>query len=240
MKVKPNCISCAGVCLLVSSLFLIGCGMEGDPGPTVSKEQKIEGKPEKARVEISMGAGELTIAGGAAKLMEGVFRHSEKLEAPEVTYDGTAASGRLVIKGKNKSISTGKIVNEWNLHLANGPTYDFSIEIGAGKGDVDLSSFDLRGLKLQVGAGELDVNLQGKYTKDVEVAIQGGVGEVHVKLPRRFGVEASMQGGIGSFKAPGLTKKGDFYYNEAYQDNKPAIRIKAQAGIGEIRLSMDE
>lgn len=241
MKVKRRFLSSATVFPLIVPLFLAGCGVVSDPGPVVTKEQSVEGKPEKARVEISIGTGELKVSGGATKLMEGVFRHSEGLGDPEISYDGTEASGRLVIKGKKRStMVTGNITNNWRVRLANGPAYDLAIEIGAGSGDVDLSSLDLRGLKLQVGAGQLDVNLDGKYTRNIDVDIQGGVGEMNVRLPKGFGVEASMQGGIGSFKAPGLTKRGESYYNEAYQDNKPAMRIKVQAGVGEIRLTTGE
>ena len=91
-----------------------------------------------------------------------------------------------------------------------------------------------------MGAGEMVLNVAGKYTRDVTVQVNGGVGEAKIRLPADMGAVVNATAGIGSVSAKGLTKRDGKYYNEAYVEGKPAIRLDVQGGIGDVVLSVGE
>ena len=95
-------------------------------------------------------------------------------------------------------------------------------------------------MEVQIGAGELLLNLAGRYTKDVTVQVNGGVGEARIRLPKSVGAIVDAKGGIGSISAQGLTQRDGKYYNDAYADGKPAVRMEVRGGVGEIKLSVEE
>ena len=53
-------------------------------------------------------------------------------------------------------------------------------------------------------------------------------------------VVAEAQGGIGSINVHGLTKKDGKYYNDAYAEGKPTLRLNVKGGVGEIEMRVVE
>lgn len=229
------------MCAAVGSFAVLGgCAFNIDPGPTLTETKEVDaGKVEAIRTEIKMGAGELRIEGGAAKLLEANFRYSENLGRPEVRYDNTGFRGQLSIESPKRTTS-GNVTNEWNLRMGPKAPIDIILHLGAGDSRMDLSTFPLRSVEVHMGAGRIELNLAGKYTRDVEVNVKGGVGQAIIKLPKEFGVKANAKGGIGSVRTTGLTHKGDDYFNDAYAEGKPAIRLDVKGGVGDIELRVVE
>ena len=225
--------------VIVALCLLGGCHMANITQEVRSSEKVIDGNAERVRVEIGMPAGELRVRPGATKLLSANFRYSEDIGEPVVQYDGTSGSGRLSVSTPRKNVK-GNLTNEWSLQLSDSPTYDFHISLGAGTGEVDLSKFTLRGVEVQVGAGKMDLDVSGVQKRDVDVKIQGGVGTASITLPKGMGVEVGVQKGIGGVQIKGLTKNGDRYYNEAYSDGKPVMRVSVQTGIGMVELQVAE
>jgi hypothetical protein len=204
-----------------------------------SREFDREGV-ERLRVELHMGAGELTVRGGAEKLARTDFTYNVDAWKPDVRYHGTAGSGELTIEqpGKNHS-SIGDTTYRWNLQLANDVPVDLIANFGAGESNMDLGSLDLRRVDVQMGVGELRMDLRGKPKHDYDVRIRGGVGQATVQLPRDVGIYASGRGGIGEIHTEGLRRQGDHWVNDAYDDAKVRIHVDVEGGIGEIRLIAD-
>ncbi|MBL8228463.1 MAG: hypothetical protein JNL98_08300 [Bryobacterales bacterium] len=229
---------------LLAMVWLSACHhTPTESGAVRTSEKAVEGNAEKVRLEVHQPVGELRIRPGATKLLNASFRYSEHLGEPEVTYEGTSGSGRLVVSKKRereKTITFGSMTNEWTLQLSDKPTYDVHLEMGAGSGEIDLSKFTLRGVSVQVGAGEVDLDVSGAQKRDVDVKIQGGVGAATVILPKAMGVEARVQKGIGGVEIKGLTKKGELYYNDAYAEGKPVMKLTVQTGVGLVELKVAE
>lgn len=228
----------AAVC---ASLMLAagGCVIVDNPGPVQHASEQVEDKnPEAVRAEIRMGAGELHVEGGSAKLLEADFRYSERIGKPVVRYDQTGFRGRLTIEPRAQTFSSGNIINEWRLRLGGKAPLDLHVQLGAGQGDLDLSRLPLRNLEVKMGAGELKLNLAGDYGRNVEAVVHGGVGEARITLPRTMGVVVDAKGGLGGINAYGFTKKGDRYYNQAYGEDKPHIRLEVRGGVGQISLRL--
>jgi hypothetical protein len=211
-----------------------------DTGPVETSGERIDpGAAESVRAEIRMGAGELHIEGGASNLMTGNFRYSERVGRPIVRYDVTGDHGRLLVESPKSSGSGAKTVNTWDLRMSQDMPLDVTVNLGAGESTLDMSQLQVRSVDVSMGAGEMTLNMSGKYKRDVNVQVNGGVGEARIRLPKDIGAEVRATGGIGSIDTRGLTKRDGKYYNDAYAEGKPAVRMEVQGGIGNITLSVE-
>ncbi len=219
-------------------LTTTACIME-DAGPTQTATDAIDlGKAETVHTEIHMGAGTLKLEGGAASLMTGSYRFSEKIGRPVARYDVTGASGRLTLNSPKGSSSKGNNVNEWDVRMSSEVPMDVTVALGAGESTLDASHIMLRSLEVDMGAGEMSLNVAGKYTKDVSMQVNGGVGEAKIRLPKDFGAVIEATAGIGSVNANGLTKRDGKYYNDAYAEDKPAIHMNVRGGVGDVTFTV--
>ena len=199
--------------------------------------------PENAksvRAHLVMKAGELKVSGAADELMEADFSYNIAKWKPQVNYDVSGDKGELSVKqgssGDNQLGSGAR--NEWDVRLNDEIPTDLTVEMGAGKSDLDLDSLTLTGVDLQMGAGKTTVDLTGDYGRGFDASIQGGVGQATVMLPSEVGVRAKAEGGIGKINTSGLTKDGNFYLNEAYGNSDVTLNVDVEGGVGEINLEV--
>jgi len=206
------------------------------------KSRSIQPQDAKSvRAHLVMGSGELNLSGGADALMEADFSYNVSEWKPEVNYDVKDYRGELSVEqGKSgKGVRPGGDArNEWDVSLNDEVPTDLRVEMGAGRSDLDLDDLTLTGLDLQMGAGETRVDLSGDYDRDFDASIQGGVGEATIMLPSKVGVRAKAEGGIGEINARGLTKEGNAYVNDAYQDSDVTLEVDVEGGVGEINLKV--
>jgi hypothetical protein len=202
--------------------------------------QTIDRKGAKAaRVIVHMPAGELIISGGAEQLMEADFSQGASWESPTVDYSVDDSTGELTINQQSSNHFMSNSDNVWKLKLDNELPIDLEIDMGAGKGDLNLSKLDLTRLQLNIGAGQVHVDLTGERGKDLQANIHGGVGEAIVRLPKNVGVLATVHGGLGSVDVHGLTEEGGKYVNAAYGKAPNTVHLTVEGGIGHIRLDQE-
>jgi hypothetical protein len=235
------------VVMMAATAVLAGaCGTQ--PGGTQQQVGKMQSESQSvalenaksARTQLKMGAGELTITGGADQLMEGEFSYNVADWKPKVNYDVSGDTGELVVKQGSAEGArlSGDARNEWNLRLNDEVPTDLVVQMGAGESDLDLDSLALTGVDLQMGAGKTTVDLTGDYAQSFDASIQGGVGEATVLLPSEVGVKAKAQGGLGKINAQGLKRVGDSYVNDAYGESDVNLSVEVQGGVGEINLEV--
>jgi hypothetical protein len=232
-----------GASLLLPSLALLGgCGPDWvPPGPERTETRSVElDNSEELRAELRMGAGELRVRGGAAKLMEARFVYNRLRMRPEVTYHNAAGGfrGHLVVE-EPSGVHGGTNRYEWDLAFNNEKPMDLEVHCGAGESHLDLGDLSLRRVNVEMGVGELHMDLRGAPKNDYAVSIRGGVGEATIYLPAGVGIEAEARGGIGDINTTGLEKRDGRYVNDALGHAKTTVRLNIQGGIGSIRLIAD-
>jgi hypothetical protein len=232
-----------GASLLLPSLALLGgCGRDWvPPGPERTETRSVElDNSEEVRAELRMGAGELRVRGGAAKLMEARFVYNRLRLRPEVTYHNAAGGfrGHLVVE-EPSGVHGGTNRYEWDLAFNNQKPMDLEVHCGAGESHLDLGDLSLRRVNVEMGVGELHMDLRGAPKNDYAVSIRGGVGEATIYLPAGVGIEAEARGGIGDINTTGLEKRDGRYVNDALGHAKTTVRLNIQGGIGSIRLIAD-
>jgi len=183
------------------------------------------------KVEVRMGAGELSLQGGADGLAEGEIEYN----VPEWKPTVTNSDGKLIIEqgpGQDHNLSwfPGKnndIVNNWDLKLGSAPM-DLSVSAGAYQGTLDLSGLHLRNLAISDGAA------------DTEVTFDEANPEVLDKFTYTTGASSVRLSGLGYANFKDLTFKGgagDYKLNfdgELQQD----ATVEISAGMSSIRIEI--
>jgi N-terminal domain of toast_rack, DUF2154 len=220
-----------------AALLAAGCApYERSHETSESRSVELAGA-ESARVEVNLGAGELWVEGGSARLLDGDFHYSLHAWRPEIKYDVSAGRGYLTVRQPPvHGFHTGNQQNRWDLHLNDRIPIELRANLGAGKGTFKLSGTDLRRLDVEIGAGELQIDLTGGWDHDFDAEIRGGVGEATVRLPHDVGVRIKATGGLGGINAQGLRHENGYYVNDAYGKSDVHLRLTVTGGIGQINL----
>jgi hypothetical protein len=239
-----------------------------ETGDMQTKTETIAlGGAEDVRVNVKMGAGELYIEPSAANsedLMEAEFTYNVASWEPQVSYEVNDDRGRLTIRQPNMDeFSMGSNLHyEWDLRFRDDAPLMLWIECGAGDSELDLGELNITRLDMKLGAGDtdvdfsgntslerlefdlgagnLDLDLTGDWEHDVDVNIQGGIGKTNLRLSKEIGVRIDTTQGMGEIETLGLQKRGGDYVNEAYEDAEEVIEITIQAGIGTIKMEVED
>jgi hypothetical protein len=164
---------------------------------------------------LKLGAGQITIRGGASHLFEGDFQFGPSYKKPRIDYKVSGGAGDLALTQDEKTPTFAHSENNWSLRFADDVPLELKIDLGAGKIDLQFRNMNLRKLYLNVGAGQVDIDLTGERKQDLYADIDGGVGEANIRLPKDVGVSVQASGGIGSIDTDGLEKENGNYVNEA-------------------------
>jgi len=192
-----------------------------------------------ARVQIEMGAGELSLQGGASGLMDATFRYNVDAWKPEIGYRESGAQGELLVAHQDVRLPVGdKLINEWDIQLSNSIPLDLVIHTGAGVSNLDLSNMSLSRLEIETGAGITTIDLTGYWDQNLNVSIRGGVGEITIRLPSETGVRVNMDTALVSVTANNLIKDGNGYVNRAYGEKAHTLTLDLQAGVGSVKLEV--
>lgn len=237
-----------GMALLATVFFIVvasGCTLVRRTGPLQTESQTVElDGAESVTAALRMGAGELTVSGGGDALMEADFTYNVAEWEPIVDYSVSGDQGDLTVRQPDADVPDLAIDNyryEWDLSFAEDVPMEMTIELGAGRSDLDLADLALTSLMVNAGAGDTTLDLAGGDWPDgLDVTMRGGVGRATVYLPSDVGVRAEVTGGIGQVNATGLTREGDAYVNEAYDGGEATVSLDIEGGVGEINLEVVE
>jgi len=218
-------------------LLMTGCSPDWGPeGPERTETRNVDlDQSEEVRVDLKIGTGELRVSGGSDRLMEGRFTYNRLRLRPEISYSAGGFRGHLTVEEPSHVGGTTRRY-AWDLRFNNKKPLDLNVKCGAGESRLNLSELTLRRVDVEMGVGEMKMDLRGAPQNDYDVSIRGGIGEATVYLPEGVGIEADVRGGIGDIHAPGLTKHGGRYANDAYGHAKTTIHLDIRGGIGTINL----
>jgi len=231
-------LSLSGLILgVVFTAFTVACDVGTGEMQNLTRSVELD-KADSVDVELAMGAGELSVTGGAAKLMEAGFHFNVPSWEPLVDYQG-GVRGNLRVRQPNSAAAFGHTENRWDLRLNDRVPIDLTARLGAGEATLVLGTLNLRSLEIHEGAGELRLDLRGTPKQSYDVRINGGVGRARIQVPRSAGVFATATGGIGSINIEGLQKRGDTWYNPDHEKDPIAIHLDVKGGVGEINVSAE-
>ena len=165
------------VLVLGAAMALTGCEFEtGGGGPLQHETRTIErDTSESARVAIRMGAGKLTINGGASGLMQANFRYTIGAWKPDVRYHSFAGRGDLTVEQPNAGQShLGHLTYDWDLRLNNDVPMDLTVHFGAGDARRHLGSLNHNVSHAQKPVGQMEREMRVMPNQDYALRLRGG------------------------------------------------------------------
>ena len=224
----------AAVCALAA------CTITRTPtGPTVHETKVIDAdKFEMSRIELHMGAGELSLQGGSSKLLEADFQYNVPAWKPVVESNAASFRADVRITQPTGVSASGNAVNKWDLRISDQLPTNLVAHLGAGDAEMTLGSVDLENLEVHMGVGMLKLDLRGQPKRDYTADIKGGVGEATIYVPNdeKVGVSATAKGGIGEVSVEGLERNNDRWVSRGYDRAPVRIHLDVAGGVGNIRL----
>jgi len=149
--------------VLALALASLACGFQTNfpetktPGPEVTDEISINAPDGIANLSLAFGAGQLNLAAGAEKLVEGTATYNVPDLKPEIKVEDTEISLSTGNYKVNGVPVFNDIKNEWDLKLG---TQKLSLKINAGayEGNFDLGGLSLTDLTINDGASQVTVD----------------------------------------------------------------------------------
>jgi hypothetical protein len=226
--------------------LLILLGLRALIGPMIGRAASTEtlaiplGAATSGRVAIHHGAGILTVRGGApaGQLVSGTFgggvEHSENVSGGEL-----AADLRLQADGHfHEPWAWREHELDWDLRLAEGIPLALSLETGAGKTTLDLTSVAVTDLSIQTGASSTDVLLPSSAGL-TRVEARGGAASMSFKVPD--GVAARIRGtaGLASITVDEnrFPSRGGVWESDGYDEATDKVELNVEMGAGAVKVS---
>lgn len=141
--------------LLLSIAWVVaGCGISTGPTEELTIDEPL-GSAAVTDIDVTMGAGKLSIGSGATGLISGVVRYNVEAWKPQLERSDTKVA---VKQGSQKGLSGlgTDLVNDWRLQLGKAPMR-LHVSAGAYEGSYDLSGLVLQELTIKDGAAKTQV-----------------------------------------------------------------------------------
>lgn len=191
---------------------------------TLTVDEPLSADVDTYQVNISMGAGKLTLAGGSQKLMEGTVVYNVENWKPTITR----LDGQLTLKQDNTTnvgIPSNTIKNEWNLRLGPVPM-ELGIVTGASESDLDLSGLSISKLSITDGASSAKVRFDTANPLIMDsLTYKTGASQVELTgLSNSNAQVINFEAGVGSYT---LDFTG-FYGHD--------MTVNIKAGVSQVKL----
>jgi hypothetical protein len=224
--------------LAVLGILILVAMLHGGRVVRLGESKAVELQGAKAvSASVDLPSGTLDVSGGAPRLLDANLKYRQRDGVPQINYSVANGQGTLEVTQDSPSHThLAGSGNDWQLRFADGVPLSLDINIGAGKGQVDLRGLDVNDLDIKVGAGQLELNLTGPRKSDLHVDIQAGVGSGVIRLPKELGVRVHASGGVGSVSANGMHEEGDDYVNGMLGKTPATIYVTINGGVGHITL----
>lgn len=118
---------------------------------------------------------------------------------------------------------------------------DFDINLGAGKGEVELSKIQIEDFVVEVGAGNLTTAFSINSLPKGEIRFIVGAGRVNLIIPQRISYSLEYDLGIGNIKINDKTVSGisggkGSYESEDYRMSDTRINMLVTVGVGTFNI----
>ena len=210
------------------------CTPGGPTGPTETEHHAIErGDATRARIEVDMQAGELTVQSGAGQLFEGEFKFNVPALKPVIAYTVDGPTGLLKV---TQGSASGSYENTWTLSLDESTPVELHVNLSAGDAQLTLGRLNLQSVAVRLGAGDLVLDLRGMPRSSYPVSVNAGAGDTTIQLPASVGLSARTFGMIGDATISGLEKRDDRWINPRAGASPVTVDVRVQHAIGDLKL----
>lgn len=152
-------------------------------------------------INLTMGAGSLTIKGNSDALISGTIIYNVPKWDPQVS---TTDSGVSIVQGEETDISgvpSSSLINNWSVQLNNTIPIDLTLSAGAYKGTMDFTGIHLHSLSVTDGASQNKVTFSDPNPEKMEsLTYRTGASKIDLlDLANANCATMDFEGGAGSY-----------------------------------------
>lgn len=222
------------VLILLGAWMILGVTMRRRVMTSEQASVDLQGASEAA-VTINFGAGELQISGGASlgQLVSGTF-------VGGLEQSSRRDGNRLNVRMNPPSPSFMFIPHfdgyDWDLRLNSEIPMALTMQMGANKADVDLSSMRVTDLKVETGASQASFTLPSRGRVRADFSL--GAASLTVNVPAGVAARIRASHGVSDVKVDQnrFPRTGEYYQSPDFETAENAAEIKIEAGAAEIRI----
>ena len=197
----------------------------------------------EATLNFGAGAGKFSIEGTTNQLIEadtdtqfGSYVLSTKRnQAAKSNVVSFKMEGNDSTKVRIKNFDS--MNNQAEIKLNPAPIWTIDLNLGAGKGEFDLSDYKVKKVKVEAGAADIDLKM-GDKTDLTEVDISAGLASIQVEVPESVGCELTTEGGLNVRELDNFEKiKDGLYRTSNYEKATKKIKIKYEGGLSKLEVN---
>jgi DUF4097 and DUF4098 domain-containing protein YvlB len=162
------------------------------------------------------------------------------LSVSDSSGDGQLELGSLSLKSLFLEFSSGDVAADLGGEM---PLLD-EVTIDSSSGDVGVDmtgDYDSPvGLEVDMSSGDLVMDLTGEWSQNLEGDIELSSGTTTLVFPTDVDVYVEAETSSGDINASGMTRDGDAYVNEPYEDSDVSLNLSVRASSGDINLRLAE
>ncbi len=202
--------------------------------------ESMDGDTREAVLKLSGGAGRFIISDPTTELIKADTKQSVGSYSMSVDRDATTHIPTIELKPTEEhqevNLNDGKFENRVDVHLNTQPVWTMDVALGAGQGDLDLSAYAVKNLKLAAGAAELDLKLGAKADQS-DVKLDVGAASVTVRIPKEVGCRIKKDGALNveqfdDFRDVG----GGEFVSPGYDAARKKLMIRFDGGISHFKV----
>jgi hypothetical protein len=196
-------------------------------------------------VRILLGAGDLTLQGGApaGRLMEATVYSKRPELQPDYTeiMNSSVKTVTMTETGHKKKDwfainSPDSWANTWDIRIGEEVPVAVSVNAGAGDCELVLGAINLTSLTVNTGAGDTTIDLAGYHGGRFDSVINHGVGDLTLRIPLGSNTRILMHHGVGDITARGFEQNDETYTAAGFNPTLPVNEISLNQGVGSIQL----
>ncbi|GAB3995466.1 hypothetical protein GCM10028807_35670 [Spirosoma daeguense] len=202
--------------------------------------EAMDADTREAVLKLAGGAGKFTISDPGSELIKADTKQNVGTYSMSVDRDATTHIPTIELKPTEDSQhldwKDGKFENRVDIHLNATPVWTMDVALGAGEGDLDLSAYAVKNLKLAVGAADLDLKL-GDKADQADVKLDVGAASVTVRVPKSVGCRIKKDGALNLEQLDDFTSVGGGeFVSPDYDGASKKITIRFDGGISRFKV----
>ncbi|GAB3966494.1 hypothetical protein GCM10028806_07010 [Spirosoma terrae] len=194
----------------------------------------------EAVFKLAGGAGRFIISDPTSELIKADTRQNIGSYSMTVERDEATNTPTIELKPKDENhnfdLKDGNFENRVDVHLNNKPVWTMDIALGAGQGDLDLSAYTVKKLKLAAGAADLDLKLGAKADQS-EIKLDVGAASITVRVPKEVGCRVIKDGALNVERLEEFTDVGGGEFESpGYSAATKKMTIRFDGGISSFKV----
>lgn len=214
--------------------------LSGSETHTNTFTETMDAGTREAVLKLAGGAGRFIISDPTDALIKADAKQTVGSYTMSVERDAATKVPTIELKPtderQNIDLKDGDFESRIDVHLNETPVWTMDIALGAGQGDLDLSSYAVKNLKIEAGAAALDLKLGAKADQS-DVKIDVGAASVTVHVPKEVGCRIKKDGALNIEQLDDFTSlSGGEYVSPGYDASTKKMTIRFDGGLSHLKV----